>query len=68
MRIVFKATTQNLIMKKIIRILEIPIYLLVISMAIYEIEGSVSVSIFLILVSIARLFTNIITDEFIYKS
>ena len=56
-------------MKKFIRILEIPIYLLIISMTIYEIEGTVgSISIFLVLVSIARLFTNIISDEFIYKS
>jgi len=54
-------------MKKFIRILEIPIYLLIISMTIYEIEGTVAVSIFLVLVSIVRLFTNIITDEFIYK-
>ena len=55
-------------MKKFIRILEIPIYLLIISMTIYEIEGTVGVSMFLVLVSIARLFTNIISDEFIYKS
>ena len=55
-------------MKKFIRILEIPIYLLIISMTIYEIEGTVGVSTFLVLVSIVRLFTNIIADEFIYKS
>tara|TARA_B110000967_G_scaffold172066_1_gene182905 strand:- start:428 stop:595 length:168 start_codon:yes stop_codon:yes gene_type:complete len=54
-------------MNKAIRMLETPIYLLVIAMAVYEIEGAVGVSIFLVLVSIARLFTNIITDEFIYK-
>ena len=53
-------------MRKAIRILEIPIYLLVIAMAVYEIEEAVGISIFLVLVSIARLFTNIITDEFIY--
>ena len=55
-------------MKKIIRILEIPIYLLIISMTIYEIEETVGIPMFLVLVSIARLFTNIISDEFIYKS
>tara|TARA_B110000238_G_C15974065_1_gene373047 strand:- start:296 stop:463 length:168 start_codon:yes stop_codon:yes gene_type:complete len=54
-------------MNKIIRKLETPIYLLVIAMAVYEIEGAEEVSIFLVLVSIARLFTNVITDEFIYK-
>ena len=54
-------------MNKLIRILEIPIYILVIALAVYEIEGAVEVSIFLVLVSIARLFTNVITDEFIYK-
>ena len=54
-------------MNKVIRTLEIPIYLLVIAMAIWEIEKSLGVSVFLVLVSIARLFTNIITDEFIYK-
>ena len=47
--------------------LEVPIYLLVIAMAVYEIEEALRVSIFLVLISIARLFTNIITDEFIYK-
>ena len=59
--------TNIFIMNKIIRMLEIPIYLLVIAMAVYEIEKAVGVSVFLVLVSIARLFTNIITDEFIYK-
>ena len=54
-------------MNKVIRMLEIPIYLLVIAMAIWEIEKALGVSVLLVLVSIARLFTNIITDEFIYK-
>jgi hypothetical protein len=54
-------------MNKVIRMLEIPIYLLVIAMAVWEIEKAIGVSVFLVLVSIARLFTNIITDEFIYK-
>ncbi len=54
-------------MIRLIRILEIPIYLLVISMAVWEIEGNIAVSIFLVVVSMVRLFTNIITDEFVYK-
>ena len=54
-------------MNKIIRMLEIPIYLLVIAMAVYEIEKALGVLVFLVLVSIARLYTNIFTDEFIYK-
>ena len=54
-------------MIRLIRILEIPIYLLVISMAVWEIEGNITVSIFLVVVSMVRLFTNIITDEFVYK-
>ena len=54
-------------MRKAIRILEIPIYLLVIAMAVYKIEESLGLSIFLVVVSISRLFVNTITDEFIYK-
>ena len=54
-------------MRKTIRILEIPIYLLVIAMAVYEIEVSIGVSFFLVVVSIVRLFVNTITYEFIYK-
>ena len=38
-------------MNKLIRILEIPIYLLVISIAVWEIEENISVSIFLVVVS-----------------
>mgnify|MGYP003389090744 FL=1 len=53
-------------MAKAIRILETPIYLLVIAMACYELSAG-GTAIFLVLISIARLFTNIITDEFIYK-
>ena len=55
-------------MKKAIRILEIPIYLLVIAMAIYEIEQATSLSIVLVIISIARLAVNIITDEYVYKN
>tara|TARA_R110001583_G_scaffold45525_1_gene143314 strand:- start:186 stop:353 length:168 start_codon:yes stop_codon:yes gene_type:complete len=54
-------------MKKAIRILEIPIYLLVIAMAIYEIEQATALSIVLVIISIARLATNVMFDEFIYK-
>ncbi len=54
-------------MNKIIRILETPIYLLVIAMAVYEIEKAVGISVFLVFISIARLCTNIVTDKFIYK-
>lgn len=54
-------------MRKTIRILEIPIYLLVIAMAVYEIEVAIGVSFFLVVVSIVRLFVNTITYEFIYK-
>ena len=53
-------------MRKYIRILETPIYLLAIALACYEL-GAVGSSIFLVIVSVARLITNIITDEFIYK-
>jgi len=53
-------------MAKAIRILEVPIYLLVIAMACYEF-GAVGTALFLVLVSFARLFTNTITDESVYK-
>jgi hypothetical protein len=52
-------------MKKPIRILEVPFYLLVIAMGC--IEHSYPLFIFLTLVSIARLIVNVTTDEFIYK-
>ena len=53
-------------MAKAIRILEVPIYLLVLAMGCYEV-GAPGTAIFLVLVSVARLFTNIITDNSIYK-
>jgi hypothetical protein len=53
-------------MIKAIRILEIPIYLLVIAMACLE-RGSIIIAIFLILMSMVRLVVNSITDEFNYK-
>ena len=54
-------------MAKVIRILEVPIYLLVIAMAVYEIEQATGISIILVIISIARLAVNVMFDEFIYK-
>ena len=53
-------------MIKAIRILEIPLYLLVIALFCIE-NGSTAMGIFLILISIVRLWTNHITDDTIYK-
>ena len=53
-------------MAKAIRILEVPIYLLVLAMGCYEV-GAPGTAIFLVIVSSARLFTNTITDNSIYK-
>ena len=53
-------------MAKIIRILETPILLLVIAVGCLEM-GAGGTAIFLTLISIAKLVTNVITDEFIYK-
>jgi len=53
-------------MAKTIRILEVPIYLLVIAMACFEL-GAPGTAIFLIIVSIARIIVNSITDDSVYK-
>ena len=53
-------------MKKYIRALEVPIYLLVIALACLE-RGNTGIAIFLILISVFRLVVNVITDEAIYK-
>ena len=53
-------------MAKTIRILEVPIYLLVIAMACFEL-GAPGTAIFLIIVSIARIIVNTITDDSVYK-
>lgn len=53
-------------MSKSIRILETPIYLLVIAMACYEMEAG-GIAIFLAIVSAARLYANIITYDSVYK-
>ena len=53
-------------MRKAIRILEVPLLLLVISMACFEFR-STGVGLFLVIISIIRLVVNVITDEFNYK-
>jgi len=53
-------------MRKYIRALEVPFYLLVIALFCLE-QGSIAMSIFLIVISISRLVVNVITDESIYK-
>jgi len=53
-------------MIKSIRILEVPIYLLVIALFCIENE-STGIGIFLMAVSVGRLWTNHITDDFVYK-
>jgi hypothetical protein len=53
-------------MSKSIRILETPIYLLVIAMACYEMAAG-GIAIFLAIVSAARLYVNIITYDSVYK-
>ena len=54
-------------MRKAIRTLEAPLYLLVLALCIYEIEQTIAVPLFLVLVSVARLIINSMFDEFIYK-
>ena len=53
-------------MKKYIRALEIPIYLLVIALFCLE-NGDKAIEAFLLIVSVGRLIVNVITDESIYK-
>ena len=53
-------------MRKYIRALEVPFYLLVIALACLE-RGNTGVAIFLLLISVGRLVVNVITDEFNYK-
>ena len=54
-------------MRKFIRILEVPILLLAISFGAY-IEGSCGTSIFLLVVSIIRLWVNVVTDNITYRN
>ena len=53
-------------MKKYIRALEIPIYLLLIALFCLE-NGDKAIAAFLLIVSVGRLIVNVITDESIYK-
>jgi len=54
-------------MRKFIRILEVPILLLAISFGTY-VEGSHGIAIFLFLVSVIRLWVNVITDDITYRN
>jgi hypothetical protein len=54
-------------MRKFIRILEVPILLLIISFWTC-LEGSYGTAIFLLVVSVTRLWINVITDNIIYKN
>ena len=53
-------------MKKYIRALEVPLYLLVIALFCLQ-NGDKAIGAFLLIVSVGRLAVNVITDEFIYK-
>jgi len=53
-------------MIKYLRALEVPFYLLVIALGVLE-QNNMGLAIILVLVSIARLAVNVMTDEFIYK-
>ena len=52
-------------MRKYLRALEIPFYLLVIALFCLE-NGDKVIAAFLLIVSIGRLVVNVATDEFIY--
>ena len=54
-------------MKKYIRALEIPFYLLVIALFCLD-QGNTFVAVFLIFISVGRLIVNVMTDEFVYKN
>lgn len=53
-------------MIKVIRILEVPLLLMLISIGCIE-EGLTRMSIFLIAISVTRLVINVMTDDIIYK-
>ena len=53
-------------MIKAIRILEVPLLLLVMSIVCLE-DKAIEMSIFLIAISITRLIVNVVTDDTIYK-
>ena len=54
-------------MRRFIRVLEVPILLLVISFG-SCVDGGYSMSIFLLVLSIIRLWVNVITDSITYKN
>ena len=54
-------------MRKFIRILEVPILLLALSFGLYS-EGSYGTSLFLLVISVVRLWVNVITDSIVYKN
>ena len=54
-------------MTKYIRALEVPFLLLVVAYACVE-RGNTGMAIFLGIISILRLLTNVLTDDFIYKN
>ncbi len=54
-------------MRKLIRILEVPVLLLVIAMFCMEVR-TMGISIVLIIISVLRLITNVITDDSVYRN
>jgi len=54
-------------MRKFIRILEVPLLLLALSFGVYA-EGGYGTSLFLLIISVVRLWINVITDSIIYKN
>jgi len=53
-------------MIKYIRILEVPLYLLVLSLFCFDYEA-IGIGIFLLIISVARLVVNVATDDTIYR-
>ena len=53
-------------MRKILRILEVPLYLMVIALGTLE-AGSTLMGMVLMIVSVARLWVNVITDQHTYR-
>jgi hypothetical protein len=59
-----KRTKDNL--RKIIRIIEVPLYLMVIALGCFQTNAE-AMGIILVIISIARLFINAITDQHTYR-
>ena len=53
-------------MRKVVRILEVPLFILIIAMMCWE-ENLLMLTLFLVIISILRLVVNVITDESVYK-